>query len=64
MTSSKVAVGLIGLGAMGSGMAKSLRNAGHNPSVFDVRADVARPLPKKAAWLAPVWPTLPRPATF
>ena len=47
MTSSKVAVGLIGLGAMGSGMAKSLRNAGHNPSVFDVRADVAQAFAKE-----------------
>ena len=35
-------VGLIGLGAMGHGMAQSLRRAGHAPHVFDVRADVAR----------------------
>jgi L-threonate 2-dehydrogenase len=34
-------VGLIGLGAMGSGMAQSLRRAGHLPCVFDVRAAVA-----------------------
>ncbi len=34
-------VGLIGLGAMGSGMAQSLRRAGHTPCVFDVRSDVA-----------------------
>ena len=34
-------VGLIGLGAMGSGMAQSLRRAGHVPFVFDVRSDVA-----------------------
>ncbi|MET0542448.1 MAG: L-threonate dehydrogenase, partial [Variovorax sp.] len=33
--------GLIGLGAMGSGMAKSLRRAGHDPHVFDVRSGVA-----------------------
>jgi 3-hydroxyisobutyrate dehydrogenase len=36
------AVGVIGLGAMGGGMARSLRNAGHAVSVFDVRADAAR----------------------
>ncbi|WP_309683516.1 L-threonate dehydrogenase [Polaromonas sp.] len=35
-------VGLIGLGAMGSGMATSLRRAGHKVQVYDVRADVAR----------------------
>jgi L-threonate 2-dehydrogenase len=34
-------VGLIGLGAMGSGMAQSLRRAGHVPFVFDVRREVA-----------------------
>jgi len=34
-------VGLIGLGAMGHGMAQSLRRAGHAPHVFDVRQDVA-----------------------
>jgi L-threonate 2-dehydrogenase len=34
-------IGLIGLGAMGSGMAGSLRRAGHHPYVFDVRRDVA-----------------------
>jgi putative dehydrogenase len=34
-------VGLIGLGAMGSGMAASLRRAGHSVQVFDVRRDVA-----------------------
>jgi 3-hydroxyisobutyrate dehydrogenase len=37
-----VSVGLIGLGAMGNGMAQSLRRAGHAPFVFDVRADVAQ----------------------
>jgi L-threonate 2-dehydrogenase len=36
------AVGVIGLGAMGGGMARSLRSAGHAVSVFDVRADAAR----------------------
>ena len=35
-------VGLIGLGAMGAGMAKSLRTAGFALHVFDVRADVAQ----------------------
>ncbi len=34
-------VGLIGLGAMGGGMAQSLRRAGHMPCVFDVRHEVA-----------------------
>ena len=34
--------GLIGLGAMGSGMAASLRRAGHSVHVYDVRAEVAR----------------------
>ena len=34
-------IGLIGLGAMGSGMAQSLRRAGHAPFVFDVRSGVA-----------------------
>jgi 3-hydroxyisobutyrate dehydrogenase len=38
----KPSVGLIGLGAMGAGMAGSLRRAGHPPHVFDVRSDVAR----------------------
>ena len=34
-------IGLIGLGAMGSGMAQSLRRAGHAPFVFDVRSEAA-----------------------
>jgi 3-hydroxyisobutyrate dehydrogenase len=34
-------VGLIGVGAMGSGMAQSLRRAGHTVHVFDVRREVA-----------------------
>ena len=33
-------VGLIGLGAMGAGMAASLRRAGHELHVFDLRRDV------------------------
>ena len=39
-------VGLIGLGAMGNGMAQSLRRAGHAPSVFDVRMDIAKAFAK------------------
>ena len=35
-------VGLIGLGAMGSGMAMSLRRAGHMPYVYDIRPEVAQ----------------------
>ena len=35
-------VGLIGLGAMGAGMAQSLRRAGYAPHVFDIRAEVAQ----------------------
>jgi L-threonate 2-dehydrogenase len=35
-------VGLIGLGAMGSGMAGSLRRAGFVPQVFDLRREVAQ----------------------
>jgi L-threonate 2-dehydrogenase len=34
-------VGLVGLGAMGSGMATSLRRSGRDPMVFDVRPGVA-----------------------
>jgi 3-hydroxyisobutyrate dehydrogenase len=36
-----VVAGVIGLGAMGGGMAASLRRAGHPVQVFDVRSDVA-----------------------
>ena len=35
-------VGLVGLGAMGRGMAASLRRGGHHVHVFDVRAEAAR----------------------
>jgi len=35
-------VGLIGLGAMGSGMAQSLRRTGHSVHVLDVRREVAQ----------------------
>lgn len=43
----QISVGLIGLGAMGSGMAKSLRAAGYALHVFDVRADVAQAFVKE-----------------
>ena len=39
-------VGLIGLGAMGSGMAKSLRRAGHDVHVYDIRLEVAQQFAK------------------
>jgi len=35
-------IGVIGLGAMGSGMARSLRRHGHQVHVFDVRAEAAQ----------------------
>jgi 3-hydroxyisobutyrate dehydrogenase len=35
-------VGLIGLGAMGLGMAQSLRRAGHQVRVYDIRPEAAR----------------------
>ena len=35
-------VGLIGLGAMGGGMARSLRRAGYDLQVFDLRSEVAQ----------------------
>jgi putative dehydrogenase len=42
MTSASTTVGLIGLGAMGAGMAASLRRAGHDVHVFDVRESAVR----------------------
>jgi 3-hydroxyisobutyrate dehydrogenase len=42
MQTSPLTVGVIGLGAMGHGMASSLRRAGHVPHVFDVRTEVAQ----------------------
>ncbi|MGV0982903.1 MAG: L-threonate dehydrogenase [Limnohabitans sp.] len=39
-------IGLIGLGAMGSGMAASLRRAGHSVQVFDVRREAAQAFAK------------------
>ncbi len=47
MTSkNELKIGLIGLGAMGNGMAQSLRRAGHAPQVFDVRMEVAKAFAK------------------
>ena len=42
MQNTSSQVGVIGLGAMGHGMASSLRRHGHNPYVFDVRKEVAQ----------------------
>ena len=39
---NRLSVGVIGLGAMGMGMAQSLRRAGHQVHVFDVRSEVAQ----------------------
>ena len=41
-STSQPSVGLIGLGAMGNGMAQSVRRAGYSSYVFDVRADAAQ----------------------
>jgi len=41
-----MSVGVIGLGAMGLGMASSLRRAGHHVNVCDVRHDVAKAFAK------------------
>jgi 3-hydroxyisobutyrate dehydrogenase len=40
MKNTSLTVGVIGLGAMGHGMASSLRRKGYLPHVFDVRTDV------------------------
>ena len=45
-TSTSSTVGLIGLGAMGLGMAQSLRRAGFAPHVFDIRKEVAQSFAK------------------
>jgi L-threonate 2-dehydrogenase len=42
-----IKVGLVGLGAMGRGMAGSLRRAGHDVHVFDVRAEAAEAFAKE-----------------
>ena len=47
MPQSPPAVGLIGLGAMGLGMAQSLRRAGFDLRVFDVRAEAAESFAKE-----------------
>jgi putative dehydrogenase len=39
--SDGIKIGVVGLGAMGSGMAQSVRRAGHVPFVFDVRREMA-----------------------
>ena len=41
-TNAGVNVGVVGLGAMGNGMAQSLRRAGDNVHVFDVRQEAAQ----------------------
>jgi L-threonate 2-dehydrogenase len=46
MNKSAHSVGLIGLGAMGNGMAQSLRRADYAPKVFDIRSEVAEAFAK------------------
>jgi L-threonate 2-dehydrogenase len=46
VSKNELKIGLIGLGAMGGGMAQSLRRAGYAPHVFDVRMDVAKAFAK------------------
>ncbi len=46
MTTFQPTIGLIGLGAMGGGMAQSLRHAGYPVQVFDVRPGVAQAFAK------------------
>ncbi|MBO9679054.1 MAG: NAD(P)-dependent oxidoreductase [Acidovorax sp.] len=41
-SASQPSVGLVGLGAMGLGMAQSLRRAGYAPHVFDLRREAAQ----------------------
>ncbi|WP_341903722.1 L-threonate dehydrogenase [Polaromonas sp. YR568] len=50
-----VIAGLIGLGAMGSGMAQSLRRSGYEVQVFDVRAEAAATFARDGgkAWESP-----------
>ena len=47
LQNTPLSVGLIGLGAMGLGMAKSVRRAGHAPYVFDLRTDVSQAFAKE-----------------
>ena len=42
-----LSIGVIGLGAMGKGMASSLRRAGHHVGVCDVRFDAAEAFAKE-----------------
>ena len=51
-------VGLIGLGAMGSGMAASLRRAGFDLYVFDVRSEVAQAFAAQGGHAASDLPSL------
>ena len=48
-------IGVIGLGAMGSGMARSLRRAGHSVYVCDARADAAQDFARQGG-VACAWP--------
>ncbi|MEY4426293.1 MAG: 2-(hydroxymethyl)glutarate dehydrogenase [Pseudomonadota bacterium] len=43
---SQLSVGVIGLGAMGNGMATSVRRAGYSPFVFDLRSEIAQAFAK------------------
>jgi 3-hydroxyisobutyrate dehydrogenase len=47
LSSEPVSIAVIGLGAMGFGMAYSIRRAGHLPFVFDVRREVAENFAKE-----------------
>ena len=65
MTEQSIAgrqVGLIGLGAMGSGMAGSLRRAGADVHVCDAREGVAAAFAAQAARRARRRPSSPRAA--
>lgn len=42
LKNKQTSVGFIGLGAMGLGMAQSVRRAGYAPYVFDLRTDIAQ----------------------
>jgi L-threonate 2-dehydrogenase len=53
-------VGLIGLGAMGGGMARSLRRAGHIVHAVDVRAEAARAFAAEGGFACPSPAELPQ----
>lgn len=57
-------VGVIGLGAMGAGIAQSLRRAGCRVHAYDIRPGVAAAFAEEAAWPARRWPTWPSPARW